>query len=301
MIRLIKTKILSIAGRHGAGLFLSLAYEVFIRLYSHSWFRAFVRIFFRYKEPSSIGFVLGCYNSGTTIIKDCMALHPYLAKAPVEGSSISNALPDFDGSEWPRCLFGNLYNVEHYRKFGVVDKRRYLSDMRPWVRSGRPFLEKGISCSVIVSQLEAAFDRPKYIVVIRHPLAVAKGIVKKSAPGLVARNILRNDRYPNALLMRQWKYFYDVIADEFVDASRFHLVVFEEFLKSPVETISGVFEFLNLPDVAIGFSDNCLVINGRSIKLVSPRPVKADSDCDADRMYQEMLDRMRTALRVSVN
>lgn len=58
--------------------------------------------FGRELRPQRWIFVLGCYNSGTTLLATMLRQHPDIAGLPTEGASLSDALPYPERFGWPR-------------------------------------------------------------------------------------------------------------------------------------------------------------------------------------------------------
>ena len=67
-------KFQKIAKRHQKQTLVALCYEVFIRLYKYRLIRSVVSIFYGDRRPDAYIFVYGCYNSGTTDLKDAISL-----------------------------------------------------------------------------------------------------------------------------------------------------------------------------------------------------------------------------------
>lgn len=264
-----------VSRRHRLPMAYALLYEAFIRLYALPWARKCLKFFFKEERPSRSIFILGCYNSGTTILKDCVALHPDVTTPPVEGSRLTQSIPDFDGSDWPRGMFGNLYQIQSYRQLGGVSSAQYFSDIRPWVSANKVLLEKSISCSVLMPQIDKEFSNPKYLVVLRGVEGVMSGIQKKSRPRGVAKKILGGEIYPENFLVAQWDYLYSTILKDIADPSRVKLVVFEEFLIDPISELRDVFRFFDLPPADLSMNGNLLSVSGRDIEIHAPR---ADAD-----------------------
>jgi len=55
--------------------------------------RRFFRTFVSVPRGKSYLFVVGCYNSGTTLLADMLTQHPEISPLPTEGSALTDALP----------------------------------------------------------------------------------------------------------------------------------------------------------------------------------------------------------------
>ena len=56
----------------------------------------------RVLAPDRWVFIIGCYNSGTTLLKDLLAEHPHIGVLAGEGVKFSDALPRPEDFGWQR-------------------------------------------------------------------------------------------------------------------------------------------------------------------------------------------------------
>jgi len=255
-----------IATRHGLPVYLGVPYEVFIRLYAFSIFRSLVRVFISPKQPMRVDFVIGSYNSGTTIIKDAIAAHPSICSAPIEGDQLSGVISNNECGIAPRAMMVNVCEVVKDRRDNSVDTEKLISDLRPWLVKGKIFLEKSISNTIRINKLRSAFPGSKYICVTRSVDGVVKGIKKRSKPAGVLRQILAQDAYPDSILLKQWRMFYSLVIKDYQD-SDVHFVSYEKFLESPVEELQKIFEFMGLDEIDLAYSDDLLSVGDKALRI----------------------------------
>ena len=260
------TAIRRIAARHRIPAYLAVPYEIFIRAYRFPFLRFFLKRFFREYRPEGMIFVIGSYNSGTTIIKNAIAAHPDVASAPIEGDRLTTALCSFEEGGWPRGMYGNCVRIHAQRKTGEVSAKRFFSDLRPWLRDGKQFLEKSISNTVRIPALRKAFPGARFICVTRDPEAVANGIARRSRPQGLAAKILDADRYPKSFLFRQWIMFYRLVVDDVDNAlNDIYFCSYEKFVESPHTQLEGIFEHIGLKKPQCAFSRDLLRVGDISI------------------------------------
>lgn len=247
-------KINKLSRRHNKPMLSSLGYEMFIRVYRYFPIaRKLLRFFSLPKQPKNIFFVVGAYNSGTTITKSVIGLHPSVSSAPIEGDLLTSEISNLEENGWHRCLYGNKESILDYRKTVTINPINLIKDWSPWIKKDKFFLEKSVSNSVRMSQLREAFPGSKFINVIRDPHDVTSGIIKRSKPTGEAATSLNSDAYPEKLISCQWSFIYDIIDLDSRDADTFSCS-YENFIKYPVETISAIYSFLNLHPIAISFN-----------------------------------------------
>lgn len=264
--------------RHNIGFLRSIVYELFIRLYTISFIRVVLKRFFSFSKPERMVFVLGCYNAGTTVVKNAIGLHPEVTMAPVEGDSLTSQLPSHEDGGWPRCMMANYSSVIAERSENEICSEKLLSDWRPWVTSGKVYLEKSISNTVRIPLLRKAFPGCQFVCVTRSPEGVVKGIKKRSSPGSEAQVVLGSKVYPDNLLLRQWSQFYEFVLDDYShNSSDIHFCSYEKFIDNSVTEFESLIDFLNLKSVQLSFEDNTLIVEGESL-AIHPRSNDDNND-----------------------
>lgn len=259
-------KLTNIAERHKLPVFKAVLYELFIRLYTSKYFRGFVKYVIRVKQPRRIDFVVGCYNSGTTIIKDAIAAHPDICSAPIEGDQLTGAISDNESGFAPRAMMINVCNIAKDRESEPVDADLLVSDLRPWLKEDTVFLEKSISNTVRINRLRSSLPGSKFVCVTRAVDDVVNGIKKRSQPAGMLLDILGQNDYPDRILRRQWWMFYQLVLNDY-DESDVYFVSYERFLKEPDEQLLKIYKFLELDEVDVIYQDNILKVNNTSLLI----------------------------------
>ena len=263
--------------------YMALPYELFIRLYRKKHYRRLLKLFFSKQNPEGWIFLVGCYNAGTTIIKDSIATHPNVTTPPIEGDVLTSYLSNFEDNGLPRGMFGNSYLITRHRQKGILDADAILSDWRPWIKPGKYFLEKSISNSVRINLIRRTFPGAKFVCVVRNPTDVVKGIQKRSQPHGLASKIFSGCVYPDSFLLRQWAFIYKAVLEDKETDTAF--VSYEDFVNNPAANIRKLYQFLGLPAVEVNFENDELLICGRKLKIRTPiETLSIDSD------LQQMLE-----------
>ena len=241
-------KINAIRERHGKHVIAAIGIELFIRSYRLSPIRRLLKLCFRQSRPKGAIFVVGVYNSGTTMIKDILGLHPEISTLPIEGDKLTNLLPNHEGRAWPRGVYGELFKVSRERReFPALDVESLLSDWRPWVRNGAWLVEKSVLNSFRIKRLQDCFPNVRFLCIFRDPSEVVSGIARRSKPRGVAKQLLRAGNYPDQFLLRQWLTFYKTIWQDCQKYNcRVYFVNYQSVLSTPKETIENVFKFLDV-------------------------------------------------------
>jgi len=280
-----------IVARHGMPLYKSLAYELYLRAYRHSLGRGLLKCFSAKRQPAGWIFVVGCYNAGTTIVKDSIAAHPDITTPPLEGDVLTSHLPNFEENGWPRGMYGNAYAISQHRNQRQVNANAIISDWRPWIRPGKYFLEKSISNSVRIKIIREMFPQARFVCVVREPDEVVSGIQKRSNPQGLAKKILGHPDYPDNFLQRQWAYIYERVLEDIQDDLL--LVSYEAFINNPVDTVQKLYKFLELPVVNIEFQDNELLISEVKIRI-KPRANPRQTESNLRQMLETRINQINS-------
>lgn len=250
-----------VAARLGMPAWRALPYDAFVRAYHHAPLRGVLRLPFPRAQPAGWIFPVGCYNAGTTIIKDAILSHPDVVGMPVEGDTLTSALDSFEEGGFPRGMFANRDVIERTRSDGELDVERIIRDWAPWIRGGKQFLDKSISNSMRIPKLRSAFPGARFVCIVRSPAGVAAGIKKRSRPA-------HGGEYDDRFLRDQWKYFYEtILADE--DPSDTVFCSYESFIARPGETTVQLFRQLGLREVSIDDAEGGMSIDGRLLSVRS--------------------------------
>lgn len=270
-------KFANIAQRHQSALWKALPYELFVRSYSIPFFRGILKPLFGVKKPKNVFFVLGCYNAGTTVVKDAIALYPDIATAPIEGDLLSDSLDEYESGDWPRCMYANSFQIMQARKNTNINADQIVSDWRPWIRSGKFFLEKSISNTCRIPLLRKAFPCTKFVCVVREPEGVVRGIQRRSRPGKSAARLLDSSVYPDDLLLKQWTFFYRLVLEDCKSSSDdIYFCSYEKFIDEPAEELGRIFNFLNFSGADPVYENSQLLVDGEFLEIRPRKKKKGD-------------------------
>jgi len=248
-----------LALRHRSGRWAALLHEAHVRAYRIAAVRPVLRRFHAERTPERIVFVVGCYNSGTTLVRDLLRAHPDTSGPPVEGDQLTTEIGDLEDGGWPRGLFGNADTLVAAERTRAVDPSRLLRDWSPWIRSKAVLVEKSISNSLRMPALRDAFPGVRFVWVLRDPHEVADGIQRRSRPA-------SGGEYSRDFLLGQWEFINRAIAEAFT-ATDTTIVAYGQLLETPIEVTHRLFSFLGLPDVEIREGENGMDVGGAPVPL----------------------------------
>lgn len=258
------TKLGRFFARNDGQLLRGLRREIGVKLYLRPWFRRLVRPFFRPTEPQQWVFLVGCYNSGTTILRDILEAHPQISTLPFEGVRLTSAFPDLENADWPRMM----YRFRDDWALPDTDDiaRRAKRDWAPWWdRRAKVFLEKSIDHTTRVDWLARHFGNVAFVAITRNGLAVCEGVLRRSHPRGSAIDEV-GEAYPPKMVAQQWVAFEEVLEANLLPDRDVHLR-YEGLMADPVAHLRRVFETLGLDVPKMEFADGVLTVVDRQYLL----------------------------------
>jgi len=226
--------------------------ETFIRgaisLYGYSFIRSSVKIFFSKRYPDKWVFILGCYNSGTSILEKLLSSHPEIRTLPREGARLSGVLPRPEDLGWTRMWIGCR---EHMTILEKDEKRIFdnvVHDWSPWWgKGGTVFLEKSISNLTRMEFLSKNFENAYFIGITRNGYAASEGIYRRSVPKKDAQKKFGNS-FPIKLAAQQWVDSNELLLSAPSLLDKYNKVRYEDLVNNPEDVILRLFKFIGVSD-----------------------------------------------------
>lgn len=249
--------------------------------------RRLLRGFHAEPMPERWIFVVGCYNSGTSLLARILASHPEVGGLPDEGIYYTGELPYPEQFGWPRMWIRCLDDVR--LDPDRVSRERVSRIKREWAvffPGDTPnLLEKSVSNSARVEFLARHFRPASFVEIVRNGYAVAEGIRRRAHPGEWG-NPEYGDRYPIELCAEQWAKTDEVLEAAAGEVGRFHTVRYEDLAEDPDGTMGGVTDFLGIPGFDRGLGERVWYINDRAAKIRNMNPASLErlSDDDVSRI-----------------
>lgn len=197
----------------------------------------------RTPAPEKWVFVVGCYNSGTTLLAEILGTHPEISALPSEGQYLTDQFPRDHEIGLSRMWVEreDLYRLDASDPGPNVERLKREWGMRLDL-SKRILLEKTPANSARMLWFQEHFENAHFIAIVRDGYAVAEGITRKAKP------LHRKAGWPLEMAAAQWARSNEVILNDSEKLRKFHLLTYEDFTEGPVEEIRKICEFLNLPE-----------------------------------------------------
>lgn len=202
----------------------------------------------RLLTPERWIFIIGCYNSGTTLLKDMLAEHPQIGVLAGEGVKFSDALPRPEDFGWQRMW---CECAEHVR-LAPADSARAERIKKQWsvLYSQSPnLLEKSIANALQLPFFERQFAPAYFVYIVRNGYAVAEGIRRKTTPGQRGNPVYK-EQYPIELCAKQWAESDRIVEEDSHRVERFLRVSYEDFAADPARVARQITDFIGLEPLA---------------------------------------------------
>ena len=181
-------------------------------------------------------FLLGCNNSGTTLLVETLQSHPLVRNLPKEGQRLTKAIPNSGplgiGRVFTQRL--DLFRQTDADDGACVPRLRYdwayYSDPRPGIR-----LEKSPPNTLRSRWLQKHFAPARFLVLVRNPYAVCEGIARRRGHSIEEAAI-------------HWRTVHEVLRQDMPLLERSLTVSYENFCERPLEVLDTVRQFLGLQD-----------------------------------------------------
>lgn len=226
-------------------------------------------------------FLVGCYNSGTTLLAELLSQHPSISALPTEGHFITDQFVTDYELGLPRMwvnredIFCLTEEDEGPDPFRIKKEWAMRLDLSKPV-----LLEKSPPNSARTRWLQKHFDEAYFIGIVRNGYAVAEGITRKAEP----RHLI--DGWPIEMSAFQWKRSNDVLKNDSKYLKRFMWVKYEDLAADTFTTLDSIAEFIGISKFE-SFEQGCTwKIHERD------EQIKDMNQISIDRMGRNQIDRI---------
>lgn len=187
-------------------------------------------------QPKQWCFIVGCYNSGTTLLNQLLGLHPEIGTMPNEGQFYTDQLVRgaHVGLRRLWALKPELFRLDE-NTVTTIDSHKLKREWAYFYNDvSRPvLLEKTIANAARTRWFQKHFSPASFIVLVRDPYAVAEGIRRKEKHSLEDA-------------ITQWKVSYQQIFEDLGFLERKLVLTYEELTANPRETLNKITSFLGI-------------------------------------------------------
>lgn len=234
-------------------------------------------------------FVIGCYNSGTTLLQRLMQAHPDIATMPAEGVAFTDVIVRPEKYGWTRMWWKCVDQIRHDSDYSEHGARRLRSQWS-WLvdkPSAPCVLEKSIVNVVHAPFYEKYFNKPKFIHLVRNGYAVSEGIRRKASPAKW-NNTEYKQAYPISLCARQWVETLEAVYTLKNQGGQVLEVKYEDLTRDPDSVLAEIFKYLELPMLVEEVGEKKWLVHGNvdAIKNLNNKSIEALSSNDKQEIQE---------------
>lgn len=196
-------------------------------------------------------FIVGCYNSGTSLLNNLLAQHNEISGLPSEGVALTGQIPRPEDIGWNRMWHRCRDQVEISSLNRKPDHQLVKKNWAFWFDPSKLFfLEKSIINSLNIDWLEEKFNHPYFLWIVRNGYAVAEGIQRRTSEPSRHPSIYIGG-YPIEMCARQWVVNNQVIEEKLSNVRNSMKVTYEELTAAPKSTIKKIIDMIPLKNKSI--------------------------------------------------
>ncbi len=192
-------------------------------------------------RPDKWLFLVGCYNSGTTLLADILGRHPDISGLPTEGHFITDQFVKDYEVGLPRMWAGREELFRLTEDDVGPDPIRIKKEwgMRLDLHKS-VLLEKSPPNSVRTRWLNRHFSPAYFVAIVRNGYAVAEGISRKGAPKHL------RDGWPVEQSAWQWRRTNEVLEEDAPYIQNFMWLKYEDLVRDPLTELNRITSFVGL-------------------------------------------------------
>lgn len=203
-----------------------------------------------WQEPEKWVFVIGCYNSGTTLLQKLISQHDKVSSL-YEGVFKTKELITPEELGWTRLWYKVVDQVRLNQNNKNINIKELKKDWGLFLDKNKPiYLEKSIVNSARMTWLQKNFKNSYFIFIVRNGYAVSEGIKRKASGGLWGiQKEEYKPTYPIEFCAKQWVINNKVIEKDSKSINNFKKIYYEDLCENPDDTLKDIFEFLEMEPI----------------------------------------------------
>ena len=207
-------------------------------------FARILRYFTPKPNPEKWVFIVGCYNSGTTLLETILSNHPNISVIK-EGVFVTDHLITPEELGWTRMWYKVAEQVRLTDKDHNIDVDTVKNDWALFLNLRKSiFVEKSIVNSARMLWLQENFKNSYFIHIIRNGYAVAEGIRRKAPLSKYGINQGYAPTYPIYMCAKQWVVSNQIIEKDSKKIKKIKKVFYEDLCESPFQVTKDILDFI---------------------------------------------------------
>lgn len=197
--------------------------------------------FTRVPNPEKWVFLVGCYNSGTTLLAELLGRHPQISALPTEGHFLTDQFPKDYEVGLPR-MWANNESLFRLTEHDVgPDVRRIKKQWGFRFDLTKPvLLEKSPPNTPRTRWLQANFSPAYFVAIVRNGYAVSEGITRKANPKHLPEG------WPIEQSAWQWRRSNEVLEADSENLQRLIWLRYEDLTAHTLRELNRICDFLDI-------------------------------------------------------
>lgn len=217
-------------------------------------------------------FILGCYNSGTTLLDQILSTHPNISGLPDEGVMLTDQLVRPEDFAWRRMWSECENEMEESRRNKNKNSKRIKRQWSHFYDLEKDFfLEKSISNMTRLKFLNKEFQPNWFIHIIRNGYAVAEGIKRKAEP-MDGNMFYDAGEYPYDICAKQWVRSLQVFEDKKEELQNVIEIKYEDLADDPLRIINQILEIMGLVKFPADYFQKTFTIHEKKSQIKNMNP-----------------------------
>ena len=221
------------------------------------------------REPGKWVFIVGCYNSGTTLLQKILSAHPSISGIPREGVRFTDGLSNLELNDhhmfWDDSWRDHAYpSAERSLQVAAQVKKDWSIF---WGGKSQIFLEKSIANTARIVWLNEHFPNAHFIALHRNGYCIAEGLHRRSRPPVWLVEKTGEQHYPLSMAAEQWVTANEAMLDGLSKVDKKMTLSFEDFVANPLEKTNEILGFIGVSESARLMADGDLGIGAETFTV----------------------------------
>ena len=222
-------------------------------------------------------FVIGCYNSGTTLLEQVLSTHPAMSTLHDEGVVLTDKLRRPEDFAWRRMWHACEEEMKIDEAEAPKVARRVQRQWSHFYNLKKPvLLEKSIANTTRIEFFSQHFENVYFIHLVRNGYAVAEGIHRKAEIMEGNPSFKPGERYPIDFCAQQWARSLELVEQTKAKAQHFLEITYENFTEKPDEVLRQITDFVGVAPFEGSFKEDVFSVHNveSSIRNMNDRSIK---------------------------
>lgn len=214
-------------------------------------------------------FIIGCYNSGTTLLDQILSAHNKISGLPDEGVMLTDQLPRPEDFNWRRMWWKCEEEIEEYSLKNKMSAKTIKNHWSHFYDLNKPYLvEKSISNTYRLPFFNKNFQPAFFVHIVRNGYAVAEGIRRKVK--IMEKNPLYGQKeYPIEYCAVQWMKSLQKVEEEKSGLSNYLEIKYEDLTANPGKVVNQIYDFVGLEHIGDDFFKNSFKIHEKESAITN--------------------------------